>query len=263
MPMSGSHPVAQTPSSSPVGAYNDPAKIALAADSPWDGFSDVYVLSLPQRSDRRISMERVHTALPWLNNWTYVDATSADDTRIGRIHDHVRRTRDQRRALSPGNDTFTWPEGALSSRSGRLGHTGADLWSMSSLDAEKPALASSSEDEPYIRDLESQPEAFPLTCASRDYASGPPYTPALPPYMILAPSKLACWYSHVQVLRTIAERYYHDGDATIPAEGDRVREREVALILEDDVDVERDLHARMETVWRTLPDEWDMLFLGA
>ncbi|KZT64019.1 hypothetical protein DAEQUDRAFT_733160 [Daedalea quercina L-15889] len=37
---------------------------------------------------------------------------------------------------------------------------------------------------------------------------------------------------------------------------------EVSVILEDDVDMERDIHDRLREVWRSLPDDWDIVFLG-
>ena len=37
---------------------------------------------------------------------------------------------------------------------------------------------------------------------------------------------------------------------------------EVALVLEDDVDMERDIQDRLENLIDKLPIQWDMLFLG-
>jgi len=33
-------------------------------------------------------------------------------------------------------------------------------------------------------------------------------------------------------------------------------------VLEDDVDMERDIHARLKQVWSYLPKDWDVVFLG-
>ena len=256
MPMPAVQKIAQPP------LHN--ASVKIANQTAWPGFAETYVVSLPGRIDRRIGMERIRQTLPWLN-WTYVPATPADDPRIGRIYDRVR---EQRRALARGNVTvFAWPADLNApahpphASSRPLGHSGADLWE----DAPAAALSSpAGADAPYMRGLEPRPELEPLTCASRDDVDGPPYAPALPPYMILSRAKLACWHSHAQVLRAIAGRYAGD-DATISGDGEaeRARGREVALILEDDVDMEQDLYERMEDIWHTLPDEWDMLFLGA
>lgn len=253
MPMPAVQEVAQAPAP-------DNASTEIASQATWPGFAETYVVSLPGRTDRRIGMERIRQVLPWLN-WAYVPATPADDPRIGRIYDRVR---EQRLALARGNVTaFAWPVDLdipahpphASPRP--LGHGGADLWEAA---LSSPAGA----DAAYVHDGEPRPELEPLACASRDAVDGPPYAPALPPYMILSRAKMACWHSHAQVLRAIAGRYADDNaTAAGDDESGRARDREVALILEDDVDVEQDLYERMEDVWLALPDEWDMLFLGA
>jgi GR25 family glycosyltransferase involved in LPS biosynthesis len=41
-------------------------------------------------------------------------------------------------------------------------------------------------------------------------------------------------------------------------------EREgIAVVLEDDIDMEHDIRERLGSVWGRLPDEWDIVFLGA
>jgi len=61
----------------------------------------------------------------------------------------------------------------------------------------------------------------------------------------LKPVEIACWHSHFEVLRRIA-----DGDD------------EVAIVFEDDVDMEWDLDRRLRRIWPFLPEEWDMVMLG-
>lgn len=66
------------------------------------------------------------------------------------------------------------------------------------------------------------------------------------PSASLKPSEISCWHSHFEVLRLIA-----DGDD------------DVALIFEDDVDMEFDLERRLRNLWQFLPqDEWDTVALG-
>lgn len=60
-----------------------------------------------------------------------------------------------------------------------------------------------------------------------------------------SPPELACWHSHFEVLRKIA-----DGDD------------DVALIFEDDIDMEWDLERRLRYLWRFLPNKWDLVFIG-
>jgi GR25 family glycosyltransferase involved in LPS biosynthesis len=59
------------------------------------------------------------------------------------------------------------------------------------------------------------------------------------------PAEIACWHSHFEVLRKIA-----DGDD------------DVAIIFEDDVDMEWDLERRLRNLWSVLPTKWDIVMLG-
>ncbi|KAF8572856.1 hypothetical protein K439DRAFT_1377280 [Ramaria rubella] len=61
----------------------------------------------------------------------------------------------------------------------------------------------------------------------------------------LRPAQISCWHSHYQVLRRIAEG-----------------EEEVAIVLEDDVDMEWDLEWRLRRMWGALPADWDVVMLG-
>jgi GR25 family glycosyltransferase involved in LPS biosynthesis len=63
--------------------------------------------------------------------------------------------------------------------------------------------------------------------------------------MIQRDSEIACWHSHFEVLRKIA-----DGDD------------DVALIFEDDIDMEWDLERRLRYLWQFLPDKWDLVLIG-
>ena len=238
-------------------------------------FSQTYVISLPSRVDRRGDMERVHQVVAPRLTWTYFNATPADDPRVAQILEHVRQIRNQDGPGSRlGTATFTWPSDLSSLEAGQAG---ADLWTAPALDSAdrqrappittllsaEAAAASLDRDQP-----PSPPSLQPLTCASRDFARGPPYSPALPPYMVLTASKVACWHSHVQVLRQIAdaEGLREGGGAARVASTasgiGRGQDREAVLVLEDDVDVERDLAARLRALWPALPAQWDMLFLG-
>lgn len=204
-------------------------------------FNEAYVVSLSRRSDRRIAMERIRQVIPRLN-WTYVDATGAEDPIVSRILDRARAQR------SRESEQFSWPDDPLSPAQGPLGHTGADLWSVPSLEPPGPSLSDTNAD--------LRPKREPLTCAQQNSTRGPIYSAAVPPYLVLTRSKLACWHSHAAVLRRIAE----GGPEEVTDEGPG--SREVALVLEDDVDIERDLFERLGEVWGHLPPAWDMLYLG-
>ena len=64
--------------------------------------------------------------------------------------------------------------------------------------------------------------------------------------MVLSPAKVACWHSHISAIRWFIER--HDSH-------DHRRGDDVAIILEDDIDMEKDISAR---VWTFLPAGWDI-----
>lgn len=240
LPMPGLEPTEPSQASSP----------GLAGTTPLPTFSDVFVVSLPSRADRRADMERIRHAVPLLN-FSYFDATPADDRRISMIYDRVKQTREAYATSSRTALTFSWPAHVSAFAHSTLGEEGADLWATTALATETATLSTATRPASYGNNLDPLPRAEPLTCASQNYVSGPPYSPALPSYQLLTRSKLACWYSHVAVLRAIAEsRDRASADA------------EVAVILEDDIDVERDVQERLESIWGALPEQWDMVFLG-
>lgn len=255
------------------------------------GIADnIYVLSLPRRVDRRRSMERLRQTLGL--QWTYVDATDADGDAIHNIHAHIRsrRTSTEEEVVNGvSDDTFQWPNASIidtKALSGLpLGLADSDYWFL------RQPLALSDEDDPspfgdssainvlapavdfahpevlaYGLDTPSVhdplPALAPLTCASKNYVMGPPFDAGLPGYMLLTPAKIACWYSHLEIIRKVAEGGAGDdmksGEAANNPQADAV-----TVVLEDDVDMERDIHARLREVWGLLPGEWDIVFLGA
>jgi GR25 family glycosyltransferase involved in LPS biosynthesis len=88
----------------------------------------------------------------------------------------------------------------------------------------------------------------PLLCATEDNSVGT-YRPDLPEWEYLTPVRIACWYSHLSVIESIAN-------------DESLAENDAAIVLEDDVDMERDIHTRLQHVWPQLPNDWDIVFLG-
>ncbi|KAI0697165.1 hypothetical protein BC835DRAFT_1270804 [Cytidiella melzeri] len=213
-------------------------------------FSHVYVVSLPHREDRRAEMERVSQVLNL--NWTYFDAVSSDNPSVATILEQVMANRAEMTAIPWYPEEFSWPVNLLS---GVLTHHATTNPSASPPDS---AILYSTV-APYLlhKDTERRFEAktLPLTCATGNKTSGPPYNTTLPPHLILSPPKIACWYSHVRLLQHIAGQ----SNNTIQDESNLA---EAYLILEDDVNIERDFHGRIRSVWAVLPSDWDMLFLG-
>ncbi|TFY60979.1 hypothetical protein EVJ58_g4794 [Rhodofomes roseus] len=246
--------------------------------------SNIYVLSLPHRMDRRMSMERLRQTLGL--QWTYINAidSEADTTRNIYAHIHDRRARVEEGVVTGLlDDTFEWPNATsvdtLALSASPLGLSDSDYWSLrppsNGVDNSGTALLTESDLDdsaasagyPQLlvasSDAEAQhdplPSLPPLTCASKDYVTGPPFELGLPGYMLLTPAKVSCWYSHLKIIRKVA-----DGHTTEKAAFREPREHaeDVSLILEDDVDMEHDIHARLRQVWPLLPAQWDIVFLG-
>ncbi|KAJ7064965.1 hypothetical protein C8F01DRAFT_1128944 [Mycena amicta] len=88
----------------------------------------------------------------------------------------------------------------------------------------------------------------PLTCATEDFTIQP-YSSELKEYRILTRNRIACWRSHYSVLmQAVSQQTGWSSPVT--------------LILEDDVDMELDIRARLGAVWGSLPPDWDVVFLG-
>lgn len=213
-------------------------------------FAGVYVVSLPHRIDRRIGMDRLRQVVGM--NWTYFDAVSADSPPVHAIVEQAISSRAERSGNPWYPAEFSWPDSLLLPDA-------LDPHKISrSLDSYSSATMSSSKSSREVwRDstLSGQQSSTPtpLTCATGNKTYGPPYSQTLPPYLVLSPPKIACWYSHTQVLQRILEGSESD---------DESKDDDAYLILEDDVDVERDLYQRLQEVWKVLPADWDLVFLG-
>ncbi|KAI0044898.1 hypothetical protein FA95DRAFT_1561739 [Auriscalpium vulgare] len=242
----------------------------------------IYVVSLPRRTDRRAQMEQLRSTLGM--RWEYVDALDgpAQDVITLMQQVHVLRTAlrnstsvgDASHFRQPPQDpalrmgipaaddahapcnvpTLRWPrdlEDPLRSQ-GPLPPLGADLWLMphargssehfvpseGALEISNSSTLSGGSDS---RVAAALPE---LACASKDSVLAD-FSPMLPPYKRLTPAKVACWHSHLQAIRAIA-----NGDDS------------AALVLEDDVDMERDIDERLGGLWEALPKNWDIVYLG-
>ena len=195
-----------------------------------DLFRHTYVISLPYRMDRRVDMEKIREVLSV--NWTYVDAIDAKDASVTQVVHCVR----ERALNSSGANAFNWP---TSFDDQIVNAEDSGLW------CAPLQIADSAQS--------TVPELPPLTCARRNFTRGPPYDPSLPSYMLLTPPKVACWSSHLRVL----ERFVFSPRSSLQ---DRIPA--IGLILEDDVNIERDIQDRLEVLMEALPSDWDMVFLG-
>ena len=164
-------------------------------------------------------------------DFIYVNGTGGDGDTVERIAKHVAASRAQessRGTTFSSPVAFEWPQDAdaLVESESPLDMKGSDLWP--SDDITPP----------------DSPPHEPLTCAYEN-STLEPYSPQTPPYRLLTKERLACWHSHWQVIRLIADS-----------------KDDVSLVLEDDVDMELDTRQRLLGVWDSLPIGWDIVFLG-
>ena len=217
--------------------------------------SQIFVLSLPRRADRRVQMEILRASLDI--RWTYVDAVQSTSAVVENIMARIKMLRRGSTLIASGRtdtNAFRWPQNidALSSSSQPLGLEGSDLWTLhppthnTKIQVETASIGGESSTIPTAA-------MEPLTCANEDNTIFP-FTLDLPEHKLLTRPKIACWNSHLSIIRRIAE---HDGK-TRAAE-----EQDVSVIFEDDVDMEWDIRGRLARIWTLLPVGWDVVFLGA
>lgn len=231
-------------------------------------FSQIFVISRATRLDRRAAMEQLRRTLAL--NWTYVDAMSPEDAFVARVSERVRLLRQRNDACF-----FQWPPdlaGTASSTStiSLMDKTSSSILSVHCVtpvsagslavtttvgfgfnDYLTPKESLSKTPKPRLhRSSNTASSAFvPLTCAVANRIHGVEFHPSLPTHMMLTPSKIACWSSHMSAIAQFATGHAHDL-------------QRAGLFLEDDIDMERDIRRSVELVWSFLPPEWDIVFLG-
>ena len=200
----------------------------------------LYVLTLPARKDRRIRMEALRKALGL--RWTYVDGLQSTNELTQRIWEWVLRVRHgQPNILSdydpssghppPGTVKFSWP-GDIDQLA--LSSAPIDFWSNTVWSTPADVLNFM----PYR----------PTGCAVQNYRILN-FNSSLPEHLVLSRARIACWYSHISVIHSIANNKDQDLDSAY-------------VILEDDIDMEKDTVQRLGILWNSLPKDWDMVFLG-
>ena len=227
--------------------------------------SRIFVVSLPRRVDRREQMEVLRTASG--AQWTYVEGIESRSLSIQKIMDRARTLRedlviiDSVDATVPARmvPTFRWPQNidALSSSIQPLTLAGSELWISSLLQQDAKGsigniITTGGSAVKIAVKIITAALPKPMTCATDDN-SIPKFTQGLPEYKILTRAKIACWNSHQSAIRRIV-----DGSNKYGA----TAEEDVSVILEDDIDMEWDIQARLSSVWTSLPGGWDMVFLG-
>lgn len=212
--------------------------------------SNIFVLSLPRRLDRRTSMDALSRALDL--EFVYVDGTEATDASIDRVMRALRWQRRKFRAkfldslLVDALHDFdsTYLDELL------LQHEADSPGTLFDLDlAEDPLVPAAAHDS---LSMPADGSDVPLlSCATPEDPFPAPLNASeislLPPWRVLSRGMVACWITHLEVIRMIAQG---------PTDT-------VAIVLEDDVDMEFDIEQRLTGVWPALPpDGWDIVMLG-
>lgn len=214
------------------------------------GFSRVYVLTLPHRTDRRATMERIAAALGI--EVTFVDAVTKDSPVIGWIAERAAEVRQlKRKAMAEhmgvdesrvGGSPSVWlsldaSKGGSRSNQGPL----RDITFPSLAKAEfggRDWVSHLWDPKTDHSTLRPRDPHFNVTEAMRDPLEQKPLQQ-------VSLATLSTFYNHVRLLRDMDAK----GDAT-------------ALVLEDDVDVEWDIERRWKTMLARLPRDWEAVFLG-
>lgn len=139
--------------------------------------------------------------------------------------------------------------------SGTLPLAGAELWSSSSAD--------SSPDPP----PPSLILPTPMICAEDNFRLSA-WSDTMLQWRFLTRERVAAYHSHLMAVRQIVDdnakaraKAKNPGSAS-SKEGEKAEKPRVALILEDDVDMEVDIEQRLEGLVPLLPENWDVLYLG-
>lgn len=193
--------------------------------------SSIYVVSLARRTDRRQKMELIREALGL--QWQYEEALDKQNSTVDRILHSVDKLR-----RDGAYEQFAWSEDRA----------------LSSGDFDLNSIFPGHEDSTAY-DLDSHP----LFCAVKDnIVPVYPKVSEVPLHLSLSRGMVACWYSHLQVMWRVAQQTSHLGLASKAWDG----KEGVAIVFEDDIDVEWGLKKKLENMWADLPRDWDIVFLG-
>lgn len=211
--------------------------LATNSSLGWGVATRVSVISLPKRSDRRASLSPLWKAHRHYNI-QYINATSVEAPEVDHIMEHVRRERRMERA---GLDDQGLPSPRRPSFNDGLGKDPNQLWG-SDLWTTDPPLPD--------EDVLDPDRLFPIPAEQ-----GNPFNPHRLPTpsnvrksYVLSRAMVACWHSHLQAIHQIAIS--------------RPSPLETYIILEDDVDFEWEIKTILTSLWKSLPNDWEMVMLG-
>ncbi|CUA77768.1 hypothetical protein RSOLAG22IIIB_06775 [Rhizoctonia solani] len=239
----------------------------------------IYMLNLPRRTDRRERMMKLQAATGL--SWIFVDSTDSKAEIVTQIMERVRWIRAAAHLHAIDANFHGWwsdhHDNAFESTH-LLNGSESELWELvhsnpasadhthplpvpPSLDQRPPLKVATSRiippgatwDSGTLNDSPlSNTNPNSVRTATRDVTNTlAPRLPKLPFWRILTRAAIACWYSHICVIREIASETIQAGTSDTGV-----------LILEDDIDMEIDIRQRIGRLWEALPPDWDILFLG-
>lgn len=200
---------------------------------------ETYIINLPHRDDRRKDMEKLRMALGL--QWAYTDGVYLNSSLVKTTLDWVHAIRsgaphilDEGQSPSAEGIAFSWPENvedlARSTVALEFWSNGNGVWPLPSV---IPKRLTPSQ---------------PMASATKNFDISKNVS-ALPEYLLLTEARVACWLGHLSAIHKIANSLMPD-------------DLDFSIILEDDVDMERDINQQVKRLWPYLPADWDMVFLG-
>jgi GR25 family glycosyltransferase involved in LPS biosynthesis len=135
--------------------------------APIEDISQILVISLPRRVDRRKDMDKMKDYFHF--DWTYVDAFDSNETVIDNVLQQVREIRSHLRLSHRENSTLTYKT------------TDSDPWL-------------------HMKTILGPEASEPMACAKEEDTI-PDFTSELHSYEILSRGMIACWLSHLMALR--------------------------------------------------------------
>jgi GR25 family glycosyltransferase involved in LPS biosynthesis len=230
-----------------------------APHSPTLTFSHIYVVSLPTRADRRLTMSRLADALNL--KFTFIDAVLKDSHLVQWIGERVAEVRELKRPHLAK---------VLRVAAAQVGGMGiGSIW----LARDGDRGVSETLELPSLKDPKYDDMDWAAYLDARTDTTGTPakleqdsdpleerLQPADPAFNVsealydpvepmdsrqVVPAVLSTWFSHTRAIKAML------------ANGD-----DSALFLEDDVDIEWDVEGRWASIHRKLPADWEVIFLG-
>ncbi|PVG02616.1 hypothetical protein CPB86DRAFT_696894 [Serendipita vermifera] len=235
----------------------------------WGVATRLFVISLARRTDRRVALAPLLEAhgLTQHQDFEFIDATDVTNAAVSQIVSHVQAQRRKEFEFAKAwkgrpSQPNSFREVVENSASVPWG---SDLWT-----TDAPPTSEYWSGMNWLGELDPDSD-YPILIEK-----GNPFNPhKFDAYLYrqtegvayLTRGMVACWHSHVTLIRNIAllETEIHASNISEPigdAKVSAIPERPVYIVLEDDVDFEWDIDERLTGLWAHLPGDWEIAMLG-